>query len=280
MFKNYLEYKKPKANFFVYHNVSRVFGRIETPLFSLLCLVLIGTSKISPPITDNITMAIVESSMPIARVVSMPLNAIVNTTIDFQELIDARNRNAILIKENEQLKSLYIKSLNIHQENKQLKEILKYIGLRSTKFLVARLIAHPYQTYSHNVFIDAGENQGVKEDDIVTGNNALIGRVEQVSASKSRVLLATDINSRIPVIVSGARTKGVLAGNNTNVMEILYLERTHHITVGDMVFTSGDGDSMPPGLLVGVITKVDKGYAAVEMIENVKNLDVVSVVNY
>ncbi len=280
MFKNYLEYKRPKSNFFVYHNVSRVFGRVETTLFSLLCLILIGTSKISPSITDGITMEIVESSMPIARVVSMPLNSVVNVTINFQELIDARNRNAVLIKENEQLKSLYIKSLNIHQENKQLKEILKYVGLRSTKFLVARLIAHPYQTYSRNVFIDSGENQGVKEDDIVTGNNALIGRVGQVNAGKSRVLLATDINSRIPVIVSGARTKGILAGNNTNVMEILYLERVHHITVGDMVFTSGDGDAMPPGLLVGVITKVDKGYAAVEMIENVKNLDVVSVVNY
>jgi len=280
MFKNYLTYKKTNPNRFVYHNVSRVFGRIETTLFSLLCLIIIATSKVNPSLTNSFSMSIVEFAMPIARVISMPLNAVVNITINFQELIDARHRNEILIKENENLKSLYIKSLNIHQENKQLKDILKYVGLRSTKFLVARLIAHPYQTYSRNVFIDIGENQSVKEGDIVIGNNALIGRVEQVSAKKSRVLLATDINSRIPVIVSGARTKGILAGNNTNVMQILYLEKVHHITTGDMVFTSGDGDAMPPGLLIGVITDVGKGYAVVEMIENVKNLDVVSVVNY
>ena len=280
MFKNPLRLRKPKTNFFVYHNVSQVFGRIETVLFSLFCLVLIIISKINIHITNKITMVVVESSMPIARVVSMPLNLIVNMTINFQELVDAKNKNVLLIQENEKLKSLYIKSLNIHQENKQLKEILKYVGLRSTKYLVARLIAHPYQTYSHNVFIDSGEALGIKEDDIVTGNNALIGRVEQVSSNKSRVLLITDINSRIPVIVSGAKTKGILAGNNSGTMEILYLEKTHHINIGDMVFTSGDGDSMPPGLLVGVITKIDKGYAAVEMIENVKNLDVVSVINY
>jgi rod shape-determining protein MreC len=280
MFKNYLAYKKPKSNFFVYYNVSRAFRNIETALFVISCLILILTSKINHKITDAITMAVVEFSVPIARTVSMPLNAVVNIAINFQELVDAQNRNEILTKENEQLKSLYIKSLNIYQENKQLKEIFKYVGLRSTKFLVSRLIAHPYQTYSQNVFIDSGETQGVKEDDIVTGNNALIGRVAQVSAGKSRVLLTTDINSRIPVIVSGARTKGILAGNNSNVMEILYLEKIHHITIGDMVFTSGDGDSLPPGLLVGIVTKVDKGYAAVEMVENVKNLDVVGVVNY
>ncbi len=280
MFKNYLAYKKPKSNFFVYYNVSRAFRHIETTLFVISCLILILTSKINHKITDAITMAVVEFSVPIARTVSMPLNAVVNIAINFQELVDAQNRNEVLIKENEQLKSLYIKSLNIYQENTQLREIFKYVGLRSTKFLVSRLIAHPYQTYSQNVFIDSGETQGVKEDDIVTGNNALIGRVAQVSAGKSRVLLTTDINSRIPVIVSGARTKGILAGNNSNVMEILYLEKIHHITIGDMVFTSGDGDSLPPGLLVGIVTKVDKGYAAVEMVENVKNLDVVGVVNY
>jgi rod shape-determining protein MreC len=280
MFKNYLEYKKPRADFFVYHNLSGIFRRIETLLFVFLCLVLIITSKFSSKVTDAISMKVVNYSMPIARIVSMPLNAVVGMTINFQELIDAKNKNILLVAENEKLKSLYIKSLNIHQENTQLKEILKYVGLRSTKFLVARLIAHPYQTYSRNVFIDTGNVQGVKEDDIVTGNNALIGRIEQVSDTKSRVLLATDINSRIPVIVSGARTKGILAGNNSNVMEILYLEKNHHITTGDMVFTSGDGDALPPGLLIGVVTAIDKGYAEVEMIENVKNLDVVSVINY
>jgi rod shape-determining protein MreC len=225
-------------------------------------------------------MKVVGYSMPIARIVSMPLNLVVGFSINLQELIDARNKNIILTTENERLKSLYIKSLNIHQENTQLKEILKYVGLRSTKFLVARLIAHPYQTYSRNVLIDSGNLQGVKEDDIVTGNNALVGRIDQVNDDKSRVLLATDINSRIPVIVSGARTKGILAGNNSNVMDILYLEKSHHITTGDMVFTSGDGDTLPPGFLIGVVTAVGKGTAQVEMIENVKNLDVVSVINY
>lgn len=280
MFKNYLDYKTSRNNSFVYHNVRGVIERIETVLFVLICLVLILTSKINHKVTDVISMAVAGSAMPVANSVSMPLNAIVDVTINFHELIDAKNRNIELLKENEKLKALYFKSLNINQENSQIKEALKYVSLKSTKFTVAHLIGHAYQTYSNNVFISAGSDQGVKEDDIVTGNNTLIGRVTQVDSEKSRVLLVTDINSRIPVIVSGAKIRGILAGNNSHLMEILYLEKNHKITVGDLVFSSSDGDAIPPGMLVGVVVKVDEKYAAVKMIEDVKNLDMVSVSNY
>ena len=164
--------------------------------------------------------------------------------------------------------------------NIQLREIIRYTGARSTKYLATRIIAQPYQTYHNNVFIDSGSLQGVKEGDIVVGRNALIGRIDQVGENKSRVLLATDINSHIPIIISGANSKGILAGNNGNAMKILYLDNSAKINVGDMVFTSGDGDSMPPGLLIGIISKFNKGDAEVKMAENIKNLDLISVINY
>lgn len=280
MVKNYFEQTKVHTNFFLYHNISRAFHKIESGFCIFLCLVLLITSKVNKNLTDTVTMNIVHFSMPIVRVVSWPLNLLVGVATNFQDLVDAKNRNIDLAKENEKLKSLYIKSLNINQENKQLREIVKYAGLRSSKYTVARLIARPYQMYSRNVFIDSGSRQEIKEGNIVTGNNALVGRITQVDQKTSRVLLATDINSRIPVITSGARTKGILAGNNNDVMEILYLEKDHHIEVGDMVFTSGDGDAIPPGILVGVVTAIDKGYAAVEMVEDVRNLDMVSVLEY
>lgn len=225
-------------------------------------------------------MGIVEVAMPVAKITSLPFNLVVKTITNFQDLVDAKRKNQMLLQENEKLKSLYIKSLNISQENKQLKDILKYVSLRSVKYSVARLISSPYQVYSRNVFIDAGKNQGIEEGAIVTGNNALIGRIAQVDDNKSRIILATDINSRIPIITSGARVKGVLAGNNSDTMEILYLEKNHHILVGDLIFTSGDGDAMPPGLLIGAVTKVNEKYVAVQMIENVRNLDIVSIIDY
>lgn len=280
MFKNYLEYKEQKSYFFVYHNLKNLFKRIEIPFFSFLCLILIIISKTNNGIVNTVSMKVAEYSTPVSKTISLPINFIVKNIIDFQDLIYAQNKNLILTRENEKLKSLYIQSLNIQQENFQLREIIRYTGARSTKYLVARLVAQPYQTYNNNVFIDSGSTQGVREGDIVVGHNALIGRIDQVGEYKSRVLLATDINSHIPIIISGANVKGILVGNNSNVMKILYLDKLSKINIGDMVFTSGDGDSIPPGLLIGIITEFDNGDAKVEMAENIKDLDMVSVINY
>jgi rod shape-determining protein MreC len=222
----------------------------------------------------------VEFSMPVSKAVSLPINFIVDNIINFHDLVDIRNQNLILAKENSKLKSLYIQSLHIKQENSQLKEIVKYTGARSTKYIATKLIAQSYQTYNNDAFISSGEAQGVLDGDIVIGRNALIGRVSQVGDHKSRVLLVTDINSHIPIIISGSNIKGVLAGDNSNVMRVLHLNKSAKINVGDMVFTSGDGDSIPPGFLIGVVTKFSNNNARVEVAENIKDLDIVSVISY
>ncbi|MFT6077575.1 MAG: rod shape-determining protein MreC [Myxococcota bacterium] len=280
MFKNYLEPKRSKTNFFAYHNFRRAVQNIEVPLFAILCFVLLITSKINPQITNNFSMAIVGYSTPIARIVSAPFNAIVDVAINFQELMKIQKYNIALTKENQELKSIYVKSLNVLQENQKIKETIRYVSPKSSQFVIAHLLAKPNQIFSRNIFIDAGENYQIKEGNIVIGSSALVGRIEQVSENKSRVLLATSINSRIPVVILGSKAKGILAGNNSDLMKILYLQKDHLVRVGDMVFTSGDGDAIPGGILIGVITKTDTKNAYVKMIEDVKNLDVVSVINY
>ena len=97
---------------------------------------------------------------------------------------------------------------------------------------------------------------------------------------KSRLILLTDAGSRIPILTSKARVRGILAGDNSDSMEILYLPKSHAIEAGDWVFTSGDGDTLPPGLLVGVIKKIDTSNAVVTMVEDVNNADIVTIMDY
>jgi cell shape-determining protein MreC len=63
-------------------------------------------------------------------------------------------------------------------------------------------------------------------------------------------------------------------------MEVLYLPKNHAVEIGDRVFTSGDGDTLPPGLLIGVVQKVDKGEVSVAMIEDVTNANIVTILEY
>ncbi len=108
----------------------------------------------------------------------------------------------------------------------------------------------------------------------------MIGRTIDARGNRSRLLLPTDARSHIPIIASKARARGVLMGNNSSLMEIEYLPRDHGIEVGDLIFTSSDGETLPPGILIGVVKDVDGHYVSVQMIQDVANADVATIVEY
>lgn len=268
------------ANYSFKHSFDLVFSKIETVFFSLLCVIFLIISKVNSDLSEKITFGFVGVSMPVVKTIAWPLNTTINLLTDFQELIDAKKENAELKEELAKLKSFYIRSLNIHQENKELRSIIDFVTSKSSNFKVARIIGRSHQIFNQKVLIDAGKNRGLKEGAIVTGDRGVIGRVAEVSEDKSRLILLNDASSRIPVITSKTRVRAILAGNNSGIMEMLYLPKNHTIEEGDWVFTSGDGDTLPPGLLVGVVKKVNSDSAYVAMIEDVNNSDIVTIISY
>lgn len=278
--KQYLNFSQTKSNYSLQHNFNLVFSKVETVIFCFLCVILLITSKVNKDFSDNVSMGFVSVSLPVVKFAAFPFNAAINILVDFDDLVDAKKENKVLKEENEKLRNFYIKSLNINRENKELKDTLRFVTTKSSSFKVARIIGRSHQMFNQTLFIDAGKNRGIKEGSLVTGNSGVIGRISQVGENQSRLILVTDANSRIPILASKARVRGILAGNNSSTMDILYLQKNHSIKQGDWIFTSGDGDTLPSGLLIGVVTKVDKAYAAVEMAENINNADIVTILDY
>lgn len=274
----YLNFESRRTNYSIKHSFSLVFKKIETVFFAFFCVILLIVSKVNRDLSRDVSFGFVTVSLPVVKFASFPFNMVINLLTDFEELVNAKKENVVLKEELEKLRSFYIKSLNIHQENKELREILNFVTAKSSTFKVARVIGRSHQVFNQKAFIDAGKNRGLKDGSIVTGNRGVIGRVDEVYEDKSRLLLLNDASSRIPVITSKTRTRGILAGNNSGLMEILYLPKNHMIEVGDTVFTSGDGDTLPPGLLVGVVKKVDKNSAWVAMVEDVSGVDIVTII--
>lgn len=278
--KQYLNFSTRRSNYSVKHSFDLVFKKVETVFFSFLCVIFLVASKVDRDFSKDVSFTFVSISIPVVKFAAFPFNTVINLLTDFQNLVDAKKENKELKEELEKLRSFYVKSLNIHQENKELRNILNYISSKSSSFKVARIIGRSHQVFNQKIFIDAGSNRGLKEGSIVTGNHGVIGRVAEVSEDKSRLILLNDATSRIPVITSKARIRGILAGDSSGTMEILYLPKSHTIEAGDWVFTSGDGDTLPPGLLVGVVKKVDKDTATVVMIEDPNNADIVTIMDY
>ena len=278
--RNYLEYKESRTNLSIHYYLNNIFRKIEFLFFILAGVALLVTSKINQEITNNINGVFINISAPIIKFNSLPINFIIDLSTNFGDLIKANKENKLLKAENERLKFFYLKAFDIDKENKELREIFNFVSVRIAKYQAARLVGYSNQSYGNNVFIDSGAKQGVNNGDIIISKNSLIGRVIQVEEDKSRVLLITDVNFRVPIITYESNMRGVLAGNNSGLMEILYLNKNHNIKIGDMVFTSGDGDLVPPGLLVGIVEKVSDNYVGVKMAEDINRINIVAIAKY
>ncbi|MBU6140283.1 MAG: rod shape-determining protein MreC [Proteobacteria bacterium] len=276
----YLNFNKSRANYSIKHSFGLVFNKIETVFFSFLCVICLIVSKVDKDFSRDVSVVFVDISLPVAKFSASPFNFASNLVTNFGDLIYAKKENENLRKELDELRSFYFKSLNIHQENKELREMLHFVSAKSTDFKVAQIIGRSRPVFNQKVFIDAGSNRGLTEGEIVIGKRGVLGRIVEVYEDKSHLLLLNDATSRVPIITSKARARGVLAGNSSGLMEILYLPKNHAIQVGEMVFTSGDGDTLPSGLFAGVVRKVDKDSALVSMVEDVNNSDLVTILAY
>jgi rod shape-determining protein MreC len=277
--KNYLNHS-PKSNLIIKHSFNLVFNKIETVFFVFLCVVLIITSKINPNFSNKLSDTFLGISIPVSDFALSPINLSLDISKNFKEMLIARKRNQKLEEELTKLQNFYIDALAIHQENKELKTALNFIKSKTENYKVATVIGISHKSFNQNILIDAGKNRGIKAGQIVTGNRGVVGRIAEVFDNKSRILMTTDSSSRIPILASKARNRGILAGNNSDSMEILYLPKNHQITVGDTIFTSGDGDTLPPGLLVGVVKEVNQDAVLVVPVENINNVNIVSIIDY
>lgn len=279
--KSYLNFDHNKiGNYSLKYHAEGFFKRIELAFFTILSLIFLIISSISRDFSNKISYFVVDISLPIVNTVIFPINLAIDLTINFQELVSARKENQILKSENAQMRTALITALRIKDENKSLKDLLKFTIPKSTNYQMAEVIGKTHQPFSNQLILKAKKGTNLKNGSAVTTKSTMIGRVIDAINHQARLLLITDAKSHIPVITSSARSRGILYGNNSNLMEIHYLAKNHQIKPGDMVFTSSDGSTLPPGLLVGVVSKVSGKRVFVEPAQDVVDADVVMVLGY
>jgi rod shape-determining protein MreC len=279
---NYINYNVKKSNLALKHSFRLIFQKIETMFFVILSLILVITSKIQPNFNAKISNIVVNVSTPISSFVVWPFNTGIYLVTSFNELVKAKEENQVLKKQINELNQYYLNSLSIYEENRELRNALNFVKPRLQNYQMAEVIGFSQSVFNNSLIINTAKDSQIKLGQIVLGKRGVVGRIESFDADtkKSRVLLATDSRSKIPIITAHSRNRGILAGINNDMMEILYLSKNHRVEVKDKVYTSGDGDTLPSGLLIGVVEKVDKNSVFVAPVERISDLNTVTIVNY
>lgn len=121
--------------------------------------------------------------------------------------------------------------------------------------VAGRVIADMSGPFVRSVLVSVGREQGVVNGQAVVDDRGMLGRIIGTGKRSSRVLLLTDLSSRIPVIVEGANLKAILAGDNSDQPTLEYLPPGSRLTAGARVLTTADGGVLPPGIVVGIVVK-------------------------
>jgi len=241
-------------------------------------LMLLG--KADSLLLDRARSAVVDAVTPILDAASRPVATINQLVAEAEGLAALRAENLELKGRNERLLHWQGVALRLEAENKALRELLQLAPEPYQTTITGRVVGDQGGAFVRAVVINAGAREGVKRGQAALTGSGLAGRVTQVGQRSARVLLVTDINSRIPVFVGAGRERAVMAGDNSPQPSLLYLGPRVTVEPGDRVVTSGDGGVIPPGLPVGVVAAVTDGIVKVQPYVDINRSEFLRIIDY
>lgn len=234
-------------------------------------------SRLDHSILANTRWQVASWLTPVLKTALLPVEPIrdVGRTISTQ--VTLQSDLARLRQENRRLSTWEWRARQLEAKLAELEAIAKVVPEKKIDFITARVIADSSGAFVHNVTIDAGRSRKVESGYPVVNADGLVGRIVDVGPDAARVLLATDINSRIPVVVGPKAVRAILAGDNGARPRLIYLADGAKVSPGDDVSTSGVGGLFPVGLRLGRVADAASATPSVELKADLDRLDYVSV---
>jgi rod shape-determining protein MreC len=247
----------------------------------ILSVALLIVGKANVHLLEGIGTMIGDALVPTLGALMQPVDASRRLVEGVGELVALRAENARLRAQNLRLLEWQSAARQLSLENAGLRQLLHMRTSPEQPTAVAgRVVADAGGPFVHTVLVDVGADDGVAQGMAAVNERGLIGRVIEVGRRSARVLLLTDFNSRVPVMVEPSRDQAILAGNNTRRLSLVFLPLNPRLAVGSRVVTSGRGGVLPPGLEVGTVTAIDDAGVTVEPLVDFARLEYLRLLEY
>jgi len=176
-------------------------------------------------------------------------------------LVLSTNTHFEIYDENKDLKKeiLFLRKTNINfsflkTENKILKNSLDLSNSKRSKFesIISAKVTSDYQSpFLKSLLLSKGKKDGIINGMPVFSGNYLLGVIIETNYLSSRVLLITDLNSKIPVLIEKSGANAILSGKGKKLnLELDYLPDNFELDSDLVIFTSGKGGFLEPGIAV------------------------------
>lgn len=260
--------------------VRQALAKLTLPVLIAAAFAVMLLGKADAILAERARMALADTLTPLFSLAAEPLARARNGLDDIEHLWSMRSENARLREENENLRRWRAVTLALDAENTVLKANLRWIPDPAPSYVTARVVADAGGVYARAVLLAAGPDHGMTRGQIALDENGLVGRVTELGARSARVLLISDMNSRIPVTLENSRARAILVGTNGPRPRLMYWPEGVTPAEGERVVTSAEAGAFPAGLPVGTVRYSANNAPEVEPAARLDRLEFVRIFNY
>lgn len=241
-------------------------------------LMILG--KADTPLIERARVSVVDALSPIMEGLAKPIASVRQLYDNARDFWSLREQNANLKADQDRLLEWQTVARQLQAENDALRAMLKLVPEPGATFVTARVVADNGGAFVRTVLVTAGLRDGVRKGSVAMTGEGVVGRVAEVGEHSARVLLLSDISSRIPVTIERTRDQAILAGDNSDNPRLLYLPHGNSLTAGDRIVTSTAGGAFPGGLPIGEVVAIQDGVPLVQLFVAWDRLEYLRLVDY
>lgn len=255
-------------------------NKLITILSFLFAFIILLSTFIYPKINYSIKVKVLDYSSAIISSLYSPINTINNSVNNFYNIMNVYNLNKKLTSEYDNYSKLENDLIILKMKNSEYKNLLNISDDIEYNFVTSKIISRSNLSYTKSVILSSGKNDNITLGSPVIYQNSLLGFINELGNTSSRLISITDGTVKIPSIIFEKNLNIIVSGNNDKYLEILNLNNFPNIKDGDKVFTSGDGNKFPENLFIGTIKTKKNGDFIVEPSLDINRLNYVYILNW
>jgi rod shape-determining protein MreC len=158
-----------------------------------------------------------------------------------------------------EIERLRLEQVRLNQDASQARRLQALLGFKEQSIiqtLPAQVVGSSGSEQSRSVYLDKGENDGLKKDMAVITADGVVGKILQVYPHTAQVLLINDQTSGLGAIVERLRQQCIVKGSPAGETMLENIMADEDVQPGDSVITTGGDGIFPKGLPVGQVVKV------------------------
>jgi len=233
--------------------------------FSLLALIIASVILLSLESINSKSLNFVRSAIKdviyrTSFIASIPGNTIGPMYTTIQEHFKIYEQYELIKLELQQLKNQQNQIAYLKTENDKLRKAIDDTDIYNYESIISKVLVDKESPFLKSVILNKGFNSGLKKGMPVLKGPYFVGRITEVNYLSSRVLLISDLNSKIPVLIEPMGYQAIMSGTGDDFALLDFLPKNHQLEVGNLVYTSGTGGIFFQGIPIGRVELIKEKF--------------------